>query len=90
MFILTNSADPDETPRFAASHLGLRCLYIYPFECIQSVPHVHILKSRIATPLDTLDVPDRDMISQNMKNEVNLLDYIDNSWMKKERSLASR
>ena len=25
------SADPDETPRFAASHLGLRCLQMLPF-----------------------------------------------------------
>ena len=23
---MANSADPDETPRFAASHLGLHCL----------------------------------------------------------------
>ena len=66
-FILANSADPDETPRFSASHLGLHCLHISPFECIQSVPHVRILNFRIATPLDTLDVPDRDMISH--KNE---------------------
>ena len=25
---MTNSIDPDETPRFAASHLGLRYLYM--------------------------------------------------------------
>ena len=31
MFILANSADPDETPRFAASHLGLHCLYMFLF-----------------------------------------------------------
>ena len=31
MFILTNSADPDETSRFAASHLGLNCLYMLLF-----------------------------------------------------------
>ena len=29
VFILANSADPDETPRFAASHLRLRCLYMF-------------------------------------------------------------
>ena len=29
VFILANSADPDETPNFAASHLGLRCLYMF-------------------------------------------------------------
>ena len=26
LFIVANSTYPDETPRFAASHLGLRCL----------------------------------------------------------------
>ena len=31
VFILANNADPDETPRFAASHLGLRCLYMFLF-----------------------------------------------------------
>ena len=31
VFILANIADPDETPRFAASHLGLRCLNMFLF-----------------------------------------------------------
>ena len=31
---MVNSADPDETPHFAASHLGLRCLKILPFYII--------------------------------------------------------
>ena len=31
MFILANSADPDETSRFTASNLGLRCLYVFIF-----------------------------------------------------------
>ena len=30
VFILANSADPDETMLFAVSHLGLRCLYMFP------------------------------------------------------------
>ena len=39
VFILANSADPDETPRFVASHMGLRCLFICSlFEPIQPVP----------------------------------------------------
>ena len=31
VFILANSVDPDEMPHFAASHLGLCCLYMFPF-----------------------------------------------------------
>ena len=31
VYILANSGDHDETPPFAASHLGLRCLYMFPF-----------------------------------------------------------
>ena len=31
VFILANSADPDETPRFLASHLGLSRLYMTLF-----------------------------------------------------------
>ena len=31
IFILANSADPDEMPLFAASHLYLYCLSMYPF-----------------------------------------------------------
>ena len=34
-------------------------------------------------PPDTLEVSDRDLISQNKKNNANLLDYIGDSWMKK-------
>ena len=30
-FLLANRIDPDETPRFATSHLGLRCLYMFLF-----------------------------------------------------------
>ena len=30
MFILAKSADPDETPRFVAFHLGRRCLFMFP------------------------------------------------------------
>ena len=28
---LENSADPDEMPYFMSSHLGLHCLYMFPF-----------------------------------------------------------
>ena len=31
VLILTNRADPDETPHFASSHPGLRCLYMFLF-----------------------------------------------------------
>ena len=41
-------------------------------------------------PNDTFDVPIRDLISQNMRNKVNLLDHIGNLWMKKQCSLASK
>ena len=47
---LANSPDPDETPRFAASHLGLRCLYMFPFEYIQPVPQMRTLNFRLAMP----------------------------------------
>ena len=51
--ILANSAGPDEMPHFAASHLGLRCMYMmFPLECIQPVQHVHTLNFRLATPLN--------------------------------------
>ena len=50
MFILENSADPDETPHYVASHLGLLCLYMFLF-CIQPVPQVSTLNFRLATPL---------------------------------------
>ena len=32
-------------------------------------------------PLDTLEVPDWDLISQKLRNKTNLSDYIGNSWM---------
>ena len=35
VFILANSADPDEMPHYAAFHLGLHCLPKYPFEDFQ-------------------------------------------------------
>ena len=36
---MANSADPDGTPRFAASHLGLRYFQMLPFRifCINTV-----------------------------------------------------
>ena len=30
-FVLANSIDPDEMPHYAAFHLGLHCLPMYPF-----------------------------------------------------------
>ena len=37
VFILTNSADPDEMPPYAAFHLGLHCLpFKYWFTVIQN------------------------------------------------------
>ena len=56
MFILANSADPDETPNFAASHLGLRCLYMFPFTCIKPVPQMRSLNFRLASPLGKANV----------------------------------
>ena len=35
VLILANSTDPDGTPHFAASHLGLCCLYMFLF-CMHS------------------------------------------------------
>ena len=43
VFILPNSADPGETPRFAASHLGLRGLYMFPFLNTFSLFHKCVL-----------------------------------------------
>ena len=40
-------------------------------------------------PHDTLEVPNWDLISQNMKNKANLLDYIGNSWMKNNARLPA-
>ena len=54
VFILANSTDPDGTPRNAASHLGLRCLFLPLFACIQSVPHVRTLNLKLATPLSSI------------------------------------
>ena len=31
-FVLTFSVDPDEMPYYEAFHLGLNCLYMWPFE----------------------------------------------------------
>ena len=51
VLILANSTDPDETPRLAASHLGLRCLYMFLF-CMQSAwRQVLTLYLRLATLL---------------------------------------
>ena len=51
MFILANNADPDETPRFAASHLGRRCLYIFPFLMHSACSTRAYFEFRLATPL---------------------------------------
>ena len=51
MFILTKSADPDETPRFAASNLGLRYLYMFFFACNQPVPQLRTLNVRLSSNL---------------------------------------
>ena len=51
VFTLANSAGPDETSLFAASHLGLRCLYMFLFEYIQSIPQMLTLNFRLAMPL---------------------------------------
>ena len=40
VFILANSADPNETPRFATSHLGLRCLYMFLFRMYSACPRI--------------------------------------------------
>ena len=39
LFIVANSADPDETPRFVASHLGLRCLQMLLFGAIYTIAY---------------------------------------------------
>ena len=48
------SADTDETPRFVASHLGLRCLHMFPFffkknKLIQPVQQMRALSFRLYT-----------------------------------------
>ena len=48
VFLLANSADPDEMLRFASSHLGLCCLYMLPFQYIQPVPEVGTLYFKLA------------------------------------------
>lgn len=40
-------------------------------------------------PHDTLEVPDWDLISKNMQNKANLLDYIGNSWMENNARLPA-
>ena len=32
IFLTLNSEDPDEMPHYATFHLGLHCLYKYPFK----------------------------------------------------------
>ena len=44
VFILANSTDPGETPHFAVSHLGLRCLYKFvSFSHVFSLFHKSVL-----------------------------------------------
>ena len=50
VFTLANSADPDETPHIAASHLGLRCICSI-LACIQHVPEARTFNYKLATPL---------------------------------------
>ena len=40
-------------------------------------------------PYNTLEVRDWELISQNMRDKANLLNYIGNSWMKKQCALLS-
>ena len=56
---LDNSADPDETPRFAASHLCLRYLLIVPFFLFLCIIHVYkfaYIDFRQTTPLEALSL----------------------------------
>ena len=43
VFILPNSGDPDETPHSAASHLDLRCLYVFLLSHVFSLFHKCVL-----------------------------------------------
>ena len=69
----------------------------YEFESTVSLKHEEREKrgqsgsraSKEYEPHDTLEVPDWDLISQNMKNKANLLDYIGNSWMKNNARLPA-
>ena len=40
-------------------------------------------------PHDTLEIPDWDKVSHNMKNKANLLDYIGNSWVQNNDRLPA-
>ena len=56
---MANNADPDETPRFAASHLGLRYLQMLYIEsiCINTLTtslQLRTLYFRLATPLTNM------------------------------------
>ena len=49
VYLKANNGDNDETPRFATSHLGLLCLYMFLFRM-----HVRTLSFRLATPLHVI------------------------------------
>ena len=49
VFILANNTDPVETPLFAASHLGLRCLHIFPFSMTSACSTRAYFELRLAT-----------------------------------------
>ena len=53
----TNSADPDQTPRFAASDLGLHCLPVTLLGVFDGLINPRLLKeasNQLCTPLGTL------------------------------------
>ena len=53
MFTLANSADPEKTPFFLRRHIWVYVVCICSFfACIQPVPQVRTLNSRLATPLE--------------------------------------
>ena len=59
---MANSKDPDETPRFAASHLGLRYVkcslfFLFSINALTTSPQLRTLNFRQATP------PDREIYS---------------------------
>ena len=47
VFILANSADPDEMPPYAAFHLGLYCLPNYLFTGVQNEKGITKMQQRI-------------------------------------------
>ena len=53
---MANNADPDETPRFAASHLGLRYLQICLDNALTMPPQLRTLNFRQATPLKMVNL----------------------------------